>query len=363
MLPTRCALGGSADNALARLVEIAAAVAQANASARDFTGLCLFDEEGVRHIERPARGAPHLLRLTNLLADTADLFPHADKVPLARLLPLAYAVLQDLYPDWLDLEINSWPMWLPVWSPQPWYTLPPRFGSNQSKWAWPFIQLARVFLARLHPRTLFGNFLGLLSPHAYRWRKQVAAALSVKCDLGPGGLALLLEDDRLCGRYIQRFLSLHQIPCPLPFYDAAANICSRLPPRSASWPELLMHAVLRRATMSCSCFSRIFWRPAPNSKWHCAVRVALSRHHQVIVVCPWPPGVDLPASQPTNVRPSSQDFKPDLQHFLSQANTMRFHQAFALVRRAFAKLGVAVVCAGRSGGRLDSRTHATPAQA
>ncbi len=173
-VPVRCTLfldcsnsvrvGAVGHNALARLVEIASAVTQASAAARDLTGLCLFDEAGVRHTVRPARGAPHLLRTTNLLAEAADLYPHTDNVPLARLLPLAYAALQDLYPDWLDLDINSWPIWLPFWSPQPWYTLPPRFASSQSKWAWPFVQLARVFLARLHPRRTFRQFLWAFIP-------------------------------------------------------------------------------------------------------------------------------------------------------------------------------------------------------
>src|SRR5262249_27735454 len=140
-VPVRCTLfvdasnsvrvGTVGRNALARLVEIAAAVTQANASARDLTGLCLFDEDGMRHLVRPGRGSAHLVKIPNLLTDAADLFPHTGHVPLARFLPLAYGLLQDLYPDWLDLEVNSWPQWLPWWSPQPWYTIPgPRWKAR-----------------------------------------------------------------------------------------------------------------------------------------------------------------------------------------------------------------------------------------
>src|SRR5262249_19589273 len=52
-------LGPPGKNALARLVEVASAVAQANMSARDLTGLCLFGEKGVALV-KPARprGAP-----------------------------------------------------------------------------------------------------------------------------------------------------------------------------------------------------------------------------------------------------------------------------------------------------------------
>src|SRR5439155_4713729 len=55
-VPLRCTLfldtsqsvrrGGPGNNALTRLAEVAACVAQANAAARDLTGLCIFDESG-----------------------------------------------------------------------------------------------------------------------------------------------------------------------------------------------------------------------------------------------------------------------------------------------------------------------------
>ena len=155
-VPVRCTLfvdtsnsvriGTVGKNALARLVEIAAAVTQANASARDLTGVCLFDENGIKHLVRPSRGARRTSsKLTNLLTLAADVFPSTDQVPLARLLPLAYGVLQDLYPDWLDGEVNSWPFWLPYWSPRPWYTTPGPRWKARWWWAWPFGATARVF--------------------------------------------------------------------------------------------------------------------------------------------------------------------------------------------------------------------------
>lgn len=351
-VPVRCTLfvdcsnsvrvGAVGQNAVARLIEIASAVTQASAAARDLTGLCLFEEDGVRSLVRPARGAPHLLRLTNSLADAADLQPQADKVPLARLLPLAFGALQDLYPEFLELEINSWPIWLPFWSPQPWYTMPPRRWAAHSKWATPFVQLARVFLARLHPRALFGNFFGLFSPHAYRWRKQVAAVLSVRYHLGPGGLALLLEDDAHCSRLIQRFLADHQIPCPLPFYDARGVYLFKSPAKIGVLARALMHAVLRAHDNELFVLLVDLLEIGSDLETVLrAVRVALGRHHQVIVVCPWPPGVALPQGHSR----SDEDSTPDLQRFLSRANTLRFHQAFAQVKRAFAKLGVTVLCA------------------
>ncbi|MGH7186754.1 MAG: DUF58 domain-containing protein, partial [Pseudomonadota bacterium] len=133
-------LGPVGHSALARLVEIAAAVAQANAAARDLTGLCLFDEERVHAWIRPARGPRHLTKIMDLLADVAALPPTASFTPLHRLLPLAYGLAQDLYPDLLDDDINVFPWWLPLWAPQPAYALvrpltrPNSFMSRAAAW-------------------------------------------------------------------------------------------------------------------------------------------------------------------------------------------------------------------------------------
>src|SRR5262249_15375100 len=71
-VPIRCTLfvdpstsvrvGLPGHNALARLVEIVAAVAQANSAARDLTGLCLFDEQSTSYA-KPARSPRHILQL------------------------------------------------------------------------------------------------------------------------------------------------------------------------------------------------------------------------------------------------------------------------------------------------------------
>src|SRR5262249_35112364 len=73
-VPVRCALfvdtsnsvrlGPPGENSLARLVHLAASLTQANASVRDLTGLCLFDDHSVR-IVRPARTARHVADLMN----------------------------------------------------------------------------------------------------------------------------------------------------------------------------------------------------------------------------------------------------------------------------------------------------------
>src|SRR5207244_1765788 len=79
-----------------------------------------------------------------------------------------------------------------------------------------------------------------------------------------------------------------------------------------------------------------------------AVRVALGRHHQVLVVCPWPPGVAKPTTQsprPHGKGTTKEEHRFTLQDLLTQASALRFQQAFAHLQRAFARLGVPVLCA------------------
>jgi uncharacterized protein (DUF58 family) len=373
-VPVRCTLfvdtsnsvrvGTVGSNALARLVEIAAAITQANASAHDLTGLCLFDETGVQRLVRPRRGASHVALLTNLLADAADLFPRTDDVPVARLLPLAYGLLQDLYPDWLDGEVNSWPFWLPFWAPQPWYTIPGPPWKARWWWAWPVVALLRILL-RFRPWALLGNLVGAFSPRKYRWRKQVAAVLSVQYDLGPGGLALLLEDDELCSRYLQRFLVDHQVPCPLPYYDGKGRYLFGAPGKIDVLAGGLMRAVLHGRDNELFVLLVDFLESGPHlEKILRAVRVALGRHHQVIVVCPWPAGIEVPSRQGGGRTRAAEDTRPSLQDLLTQASKERIELAFAQVQQGFARLGVPVLCAPEEEtvGLILHRMHRLRAQ-
>src|SRR5262245_63106006 len=96
-VPVRCTLfvdvsgsvrlGPPGRTPLARLVEIAAAVLQANAAARDLTGLCLFDDDKVHAWVRPKRGPRQVAALMDQLADAAALPPQAPLGPLDRYLP------------------------------------------------------------------------------------------------------------------------------------------------------------------------------------------------------------------------------------------------------------------------------------
>lgn len=329
-VPIRCTLfldtsnsvrvGPVGQTALCRLVEIAAAIAQVNVSERDLTGLCLFDEAGVRQELRAGRGPKHLLKMLDVLTDVAGLIPHTPNALVRELLPAAYGLAQDVYPEWLDRDVNYFPAWLPLWSPQPNWVRPP--GSPRR---------GIRFMAAYQ--------------REYRLRKELAAILSVRYQLGPGGLALLLEDDRQCAVYLQRWLSDHQIAAPLSLFDHEGRYHFAAPHKAKVLADALLKAVrhgrdnelfvlcvdLLEATEELPALER-------------AVGVARARHHQVLVICPWPAGVRLPGSRPTPI----SDVDRYLQRgadLIEEMCTDKLHAAYADVQRAFGKVGVSVHCA------------------
>ena len=106
-----------------------------------------------------------------------------------------------------------------------------------------------------------------------------------------------------------------------------------------------------------------------------AVKVALARHHQVVLICPWPPDLDRPGETPPDSglsfpglgpghdageagpgkrRPRPVERQPRvrpgmspqaLREFLKRLTGQRYHRAFHRLRRTFARLQVPVVCA------------------
>src|SRR5262249_7549253 len=249
-VPVRCTLfvdtshavrlGPPGQNPLAHLIELAASVAQADVAARDWTGLCLFDETAVTTYIRPARGTRHLLHLLNVLADAAGLAPATGEARLDSLLPLAHAFAEEGDPEQMRPDLNHYPFWLSWLFPKPaWATRHPGLADRLYGWlpVW-FVVLgaaavgtgvvgslaAMYFLERVFrlPTELgllfvalswlaavpFVRALPLFFPRRRRndaWRKRLSALLSVRYGLAPGGLSLLMEDDERFVYYVQQF--------------------------------------------------------------------------------------------------------------------------------------------------------------
>jgi len=369
-------LGPPGQNPLARMVEIAAAVAQASTGNRDPVGLGLFDETQMRYL-KPARTRRHLTEVLNLLADAAGTAPTTGGATADELLPLGHAFAQEVYPDLLRPEVNAFPGWLAWLQPRSLWTMRRPTASDALYWLLPVLTVvlgglllwifARAWLAlarwlgnapssarviAVGVLTLAGlamflvlvRLLLLLFPkkrRVYRWRKEMAALLSVQHGLAPGGLALLLEDDRRFAEHTQRFLIEHHVPVPLPLYNEQGRYLFASPRKVTVVADTLVRAVGKgrdnELFVILADLLELGDQLAPLLR---AVKVTLARHHQVVVICPWPPGVAPPLTAPPPPAPGGT-----LDHTIRQSLAQRFHQAFFDLRRAFARLGVPVICA------------------
>jgi uncharacterized protein (DUF58 family) len=373
-VPVRCTLfvdtsqsvrvGQQGNNALARLIEISSGVVQASLGARDLTGLCLFDEQAAT-VVRPARGRRHLIQLLHGLADTAALAPSTGETRLQLLLPLAYGLAYQVYPEQLKNDLNRFPWYLPLLSPRPLWTKPRPTGADEffhyvGRWGvfvFGLLYLASLLYRYIPGFIVFGGafyltalivvcrrLLGLFGARAYLQRKRLAALFAVRYHLGPGGVGTLLEDDERMTLYTQRFLAEHQVPYPLAYYDAKGRYVFASPQKVQVLANNLLAAVGKGHDNELFVLlADLLELDDALDPLLRAVKVARARHHRILIVCPWPPGVPPPEA----VRKRRRHRRgPDwLRRAVMDAMFTRLYQAYRKLRRTFARLGVQVVCA------------------
>ena len=388
--PVRCTLFVDASNsvrvptvhgsALGRLVEIAAAALQANSDVRDLTGLCLFDETNSRMF-RPDRSPAHVTQLLQTLADAAALAPAATGVDPDQLIPLAYAFARQVYPHYMRPVVNDMPFWQEWFDSTPGYTrrkfslinylfrckrmfafaaiwlTPPALlvGNGLLTWIalarfaptlWQLISILFVFDVAVAAAIFAAVILFLIVTDRHRrlarYRKHVAALLSVHYGLTPGGLSALLEDDDAFTLLTQRFLGEHQAPYTLPLYDRAGRYLFAAPKKIEVLAKALLHAVGRgRDNELFVLLADLLELDDALEPLLKAVRVAVGRHHQVMLIVPWPSGMRPPSEEPEE----QEYWTGRLPVVLDRAATRRFHRAYYRIRRTFARLGVQVICA------------------
>ena len=384
-VPVRCTLfldtsqsvrlGLAGHNALARQVEIAAAVAQAAGAARDLTGACLFDEQGVSAYVRPARGARHLVQLLNLFAKAAGLAPATGETRVATLLPLAYALAEECYPELVKPAVNRTPWWL-FWICPPaleaasraskfrrvlrWMIVVTAFlplavamglfllarglveeivpAALSRLWRIPEQSLDFVLLALAVSGTLFYFALVttfsravLVTPRQRRmarWRSAWRPSYLCITVWIQEGCSTLLEDDKQFAWYVQRFLADHQVPYPVPLYDHRGRYLFRSPGKTAVLARALLRSVGKgRDNELYVLLVDLLELGDQMDVLLRAVRVTLARHHQVMVICPWPPGIPLPGKPDGNAA-AEVSLQAGPQTAMLQATTERLHRVF-----------------------------------
>ena len=362
---------------LDQLVEVAAGVIRSSLANRDLAGLCLFDEKAVRLV-RPERTQQHASRLMQLLGEAAGLAPVAARADPEQLTPIAAALAQEVYPDLLRPEVNHVPMWWSWLIATPRYTRHGRGRLDALYRRKGTILKGALFLVPLllslniaslavdwlpdWSRAVLVLLLGLSFPAASaawmlfgfgvlvsgrqrrlaRLRKRLAALFALRHGPIPGGLEALLEDDDLYSLHLQQFLAEHQVPCAVPLYDPQGRYLFNRPEKLA----VLGQALTRAAGQGRDNELFVILADLLELEGHLepllqSVRVALARHHQVVVVCAWPRGVPLPSEE----LPGRPPRRGTVHGLVLELAWDRLHTAFAAVRKAFAGMGVPVTCA------------------
>src|SRR5262249_22937076 len=136
-----------------------------------------------------------------------------------------------------------------------------------------------------------------------RWRKQLAAILALKHNLGPGGTALLLEDDERFVLEAQRFLHEHQVPFEQPLYGPRGEYLFAAPAKVGVLAGALQQAVGKGRDNELFVLMTDLLETADHIEPVLAsVKMAMARHHHVMVVCPWPHGVPPPGRSDRETR-------------------------------------------------------------
>ncbi len=276
-------LGPPGEKTVTRLVEIAASTTQANITARDLTGLVLFDEEKAQVVSA-ARNRRHLTMVLRSLADASAQSPKAERADLNSLLALGYTFAQEVYPERMKPDVNRMPWWLPFFAPTPnHWTRDTGATRRVLRWVftalialpylalftWLFILLSDNYyeipdnvanfwareVLKGEPVRLDGNWEEVLPPlgvtglgywllvflilpvwlkifrdalpmlfrfrerRRMKQRKRMAALLAQYYELGPGAIEMLFQEEKQLEKYLVRFLQEHRVPFTPKLHD------------------------------------------------------------------------------------------------------------------------------------------------
>lgn len=276
-------LGYPGPSSASRLVSLTATIADTLVSHRDPVGFALVDGATVS-LQRPSANRKTMLRMVDRLAAAVDQPLPPVAAPSASLLEAAFDVARIRRPALLDEA---------------------------------------------------GRGFRLMSVRPSRRKKlHIAAFLCGYYELPSNATASMLEADEVLSRWLQRFLAEHQAPYRGSLFDQRGNYLFDDRDKIASFAKLIQRAVLHGqdnelfVVIAELCDPEYDLRPLLK-----AIKVARARHHRVMILCAWPPGV------PTR-NESSDNTDSLLSDPASRADVMSDVALYALQHRqaAFVKL-------------------------
>ena len=378
-VPIRCTLfvdvsdsvrvGIPGQTALDHAVQIAAGLTQQLATARDPVGLCLVDGKRVE-ILPCGSGIRHAMRARSRLAQAAAKPVAPSECPAELLLEPLRALCTQVYPETSRLRI------LQACSP---------FGRAARLLAvllaglfWLALGALLVWLFWLARQQMIEYTLALgaallsllnLSWLIIRWRRRLGKAsgqgmrrlrrtlstvLATHYRLGAGGAALLARDDDAFSYRAQCLLAEHRRPYRRPLYGRNGRYLFESPEKIDIFARSLLQAESRGRDNELfvllvdllDCPQR--WQPLVQ-----AVKLSLARHHQVVLICPWPNGLPSPTGDSWH---REEQTVADLEGrrlvdpalALRRLDFLRYQRAYRQLQAEFARLGAPTLCAPAS---------------
>ena len=379
-VPVRCVLfldasnsvrlGATGQSPLAKLANVAAGVAQASAATRDLVGLSIFDEHE-SNFTSPARTQPHLIRMLRQLAEASGRLPEHGIHDPVLLTKHAYPLARELYPDLLETDVNSRPLgmfWLPIVDSRLlWIVLFLVF--------WPFLmmkievlELVAKFVIAVSPAgrgwitflwmlsvpsviAFFIWFLhgvrGWFAPRSTRLsqRKQLAALYALHDQTGPAAIERFLYDDGLFAERTARFLLEHRVTPPLTLYDTDGKFRYRSNGKIAVLADAITRAVSRaRDNELYVILADLAELGDELDPLIAAARMARGRHHQMLVLVPWPADIPPPDDvKSATVAGLGKNGRLRIGAVLRAGITAKYHRGYEALRTAMSRAGVQVI--------------------
>jgi uncharacterized protein (DUF58 family) len=346
-------LGWPGPTALTQSVRLAAALARQSIDRRDPVGLCLVD--GPRAvILPPAVGKRHETRLLTELCRIASQPPGPSPVPPDRLVEPVLKALRETRPDLLDPRLNRR---LPWWD---WGASPVGFIVRLSLIllsASAVIAIGWLIVGRTWGIPVLLALLGVIVVCAVVYRRlfirpqprrpgmtrpvrrTIASAVAATSSLGPAGISLILENDDAFSQHVQEFLIRQQAYFPRPLHDPQGRFVFADPAKIPIIARALLRAVAHARDNELFVLlvdlleHRQHWKPLME-----AIKVARSRHHDVLLLCPWPADLDLPSSVDREL-PRTPDVERDVRTGLIE----HYFRGFDAASAELSRLGIPLI--------------------
>ncbi|HKA08278.1 MAG TPA: hypothetical protein VKD71_13545, partial [Gemmataceae bacterium] len=304
---------------------------------------------------------------------------------------LAFPVAHELYPDLMHKRANTTPARM-YWSPasdyrRGWWVLlfafpllfmccgpvmgiatlfsgivePLQLVATVLAWffrnlgVWPSLILTGFFALVALILWLTHGLSGFMNPwRSERLRRKQLGVLFATLDgQAAGAESHYLHDDQVFARRAQRFLAEHHVRYPVRLYDARGRYLFHSRSKLDVLVRSLNYGVARGRDNELFVLMADLVDLADDlDELIRAVRVAVARHHQVMVIVPWQEDISEPPTEP----PSDDDRIPlrkserfGVGGYRAIADELKrdfvdhYHKAYFKIRREFGRLGVLVI--------------------